>query len=195
VTGKQGLVDHLVAHALRVDHEQGFLLKSGKRSPWFLDAKKTTCDPVGMVAVAEAMLEVLPAEVTALGGLTVGADAQAYATAAIASSRGRALRAFTVRKETKDHGAGGRIAGVLEPGDKVVITEDAATRGTSMLEAAEQIELAGAEVVLLMPVVDRGGTVTAMAGERGYRVQALVTALDLGFPYEKDAPDWAPGNG
>jgi orotate phosphoribosyltransferase len=192
--GHEALVAHLLEHAVRIDREQGFELKSGKRSPWFLDAKKTTCSAAGMVAVADAMLEVLPPEVTALGGLTVGADASAYATAAIASARGRPLNAFTVRKETKDHGAGGRIAGVLGPGDKVAITEDAVTRGVSMLEAAEQIELAGAEVVLLLPVVDRGGTVTAMAEERGYRVHALVTAPDLGFPYEKDSPDWTPSS-
>jgi orotate phosphoribosyltransferase len=191
----EALVAHLLEHAVRVDREQGFTLKSGRKSPWFLDAKKTTCSPEGMVAVAEAMLEVLPPEVTALGGLTVGADASAYATAGIAATKGRRLNAFTVRKETKDHGAGGRIAGVLLPGDKVAITEDAVTRGVSMLEAAVEIEAAGAEVVLLLPVVDRGGTVTDMAAEHGYRVHALVTAPDLGFPYEKDAPDWTPGSG
>ena len=68
----------------------------------------------------------------------------------------------------------------------MVITEDAVTRGVSMLEAAEVIEAAGAEVVLLAPVVDRGGTCAAMAAERGYEFRALVTAEDLGFPYERD---------
>jgi orotate phosphoribosyltransferase len=188
----QALVAHLLEHAVRVDRQQGFQLKSGKRSPWFLDAKQTTCSPTGMVAVAEATLEVLPSEVTALGGLTVGADAAAYATAGIAATRGRLLNAFTIRKEAKDHGMGGRMAGVLGPGDKVAITEDAVTRGVSMLEAAEVIEAVGAEVVLLLPVVDRGGTVTAMAAEKGYEVRALVTAPDLGFPFEKDAEDWQP---
>ena len=66
-----------------------------------------------------------------------------------------------------------------------MITEDAVTRGVSMLEAAEVIrDEGGAEPVLLLPVVDRGGTVAAMAAERGLPLQALVTALDLGFPYE-----------
>ena len=73
-----------------------------------------------------------------------------------------------MRKEVKDHGGGGRIAGALEPGDRVVITEDAVTRGVSMLEAAEVIrDEGGAEPVLLLPVVDRGGTVAAMAAEQG----------------------------
>ena len=108
----------------------------------------------------------------------------AFSLAGIAAVRGRELRAFSVRKEVKDHGGGGRLAGALEPGDKVVITEDAVTRGVSMLEAAEVVREAGAEVVLLMPVMDRGGTVTAMAAEHGIPVKALVTAPELGFAFE-----------
>jgi len=175
------LVEHLLAHSVK---QGDFVLKSGRRSTWFIDAKQTTCSPDGMLLVAEAALEVLPPDITAVGGLTMGADAPAFVIAAIAASRGRPLRAFSVRKEVKDHGGGGRIAGSLLPGDRVVITEDAVTRGVSMLEAADAVLAAGAEPVLLLPVVDRGGTVTAMAAERGIRVHALVTAPDLGFPFE-----------
>ena len=138
------LRDHVLAHSVQ---EGDFTLKSGKRSRWFIDAKQTTCSPEGMVLVADALLEVLPDDVTALGGLTVGADAAAYATAAIATERGRPLRAFTVRKEDKGHGMGGRVAGVLGPGDRVAVTEDAVTRGVSMLEAVEVIRAVGAEAV------------------------------------------------
>ena len=159
-----------------------FVLKSGRRSDWFIDAKQTTCRPDGMLLVAEALLAVLPDEVTALGGLTMGADAAAFATAGIAATRGRPLKAFSVRKEAKDHGGGGRLAGALDPGDKVAITEDAVTRGVSMLEAAEVVRACGAEPVLLVPVVDRGGTVTDLAAEQGLAVRALVTAPDLGLP-------------
>jgi orotate phosphoribosyltransferase len=176
------LVAHLLEHSVRTGD---FTLKSGRRSTWFIDAKQTTCRADGMLLVADAALEVLPADVTAIGGLTMGADAVAFGIAAIAATRGRALRSFSVRKEVKDHGGGGRIAGALEPGDKVVITEDAVTRGVSMLEAAEVVrDEGGAEPVLLLPVVDRGGTVAAMAAEHGLPLQALVTAPDLGFPYE-----------
>lgn len=175
------LVEHLLAHSVRRGE---FTLKSGKRSDWFIDAKQTTCRPDGMLLVADAALAVIPDDVTAIGGLTMGADAAAFAIAAVAATRGRQLRAFSVRKEEKDHGGGGRIAGALEPGDRVVITEDAVTRGVSMLEAAAVVREAGAEPVLLLPVVDRGGTVTAMAAEQGLPVIALVTAPDLGFAYE-----------
>ncbi len=177
------LRDHLLAHSVQ---RGDFTLKSGRQSDWFMDAKRTTCAPEGMLLVAEALLAVLPDDVTALGGLTVGADAAAYATAGIAATKGRMLTAFTVRKEAKGHGMGGRVAGVLRPGDKVAVTEDAVTRGVSMLEAVEVIRAVGAEPVLLVPVVDRGGTVAAMAEEAGIPLRALVTAPDLGFPYERD---------
>jgi orotate phosphoribosyltransferase len=175
------LVEHLLAHSVKRGE---FTLKSGRRSSWFIDAKQTTCRADGMVLVADAALAVIPDDATAIGGLTMGADAVAFGVAAIAATRGRALRSFSVRKEVKDHGGGGRIAGALEPGDKVVITEDAVTRGVSMLEAAEVVRQAGAEPVLLLPVVDRGGTVAAMAAEQGLPLRALVTAPDLGFDYE-----------
>jgi orotate phosphoribosyltransferase len=177
------LIEHLLKHSVRTGE---FVLKSGKVSPWFIDAKQTTCRPDGMLLVVEALLAALPGDVTALGGLTMGADAVAFGTAAIAATRGRELRSFSVRKEVKDHGGGGRVAGALEPGDRVAITEDAVTRGVSMLEAAEVVRAAGAEPVLLIPVVDRGGTCARLAAEAGLAFHALVTAPQLGFPYEKD---------
>lgn len=175
------LVDHIRTHSVR---EGDFVLKSGKATNWFCDAKQTTCRPEGMLLVADAALAAIPHDVTAIGGLTMGADAVAFGVAAVAATRGRELRSFSVRKEIKDHGGGGRIAGALQPGDRVVIVEDAVTRGVSMLEAAEVVRDAGAVPVLLLSVVDRGGTVTAMAAEHDLPFHALVTAPDLGFAYE-----------
>ena len=178
---KSALVAHLLEHAvMRGD----FTLKSGKRTDWFLDAKQTACRPEAMLLVADAVLSLCPPETTAIGGLTMGADPVAYVAAAVAVGRGRPLKAFSVRKEAKDHGGGGRIAGALDPGDKVVITEDATTRGTSLLEAAHVVADLGCEVVLLCAFVDRGGTCEAMAAAEGYRFAAAVTAEDLGFAFE-----------
>jgi orotate phosphoribosyltransferase len=159
-------------------------LRSGKKSDWFIDAKQTTCSPEGMLLVADALLEVLPDEVTAIGGLTMGADAIAFSVAGIAATRGRMLRSFSVRKEEKDHGAGGRIAGALRAGDRVALTDDAITRGVAFLEAAAQVRLAGAEPVVAVPVVDRGGTARALCEAEGIAFTPLATAPDLGFPYE-----------
>lgn len=176
------LRDHLLAHAVR---RGDFVLKSGRRSGWFIDAKQTVCRPEAMLLVAGAVLSAMPPDATAIGGLTMGADPVAFVTAGVAAARGRMLKAFSVRKEAKDHGGGGRIAGALDAGDRAVVTEDAVTRGTSLLEAARAVREVGAEPVLLLAVVDRGGTVAAMAEAEGLRFHALVTAPDLGFPYER----------
>ena len=88
-TAHAGLVEHLRAHSVR---EGEFVLKSGKTSNWFCDAKQTTCRPDGMLLVADAALSILPDDVTAIGGLTMGADAVAFGVAAIAATRGRQLR-------------------------------------------------------------------------------------------------------
>ena len=137
-----------------------------------------------MVDVATLLLERIPLDATAIGGLTMGADGASFITAGVAATRGRMLRAFSVRKEVKDHGAGGRIAGSLLVGDRVVITEDTVTRGTSLLEAANVVREFGAEVVLLLAVVDRGGTVEEMARREGLAFEAVYSAIDLGFAYE-----------
>lgn len=175
------LVEHLLRHAVRRGE---FVLKSGAPSSWFIDGKQTVCRSDGLRLVAAGVLELLPDDVTAIGGLTMGADPVAFGTAAVAATQGRDLRSFSVRKETKDHGAGGRIAGALEPGDRVVVVEDVVSRGTSLLEAARVIRDAGAEPVLLVAVVDRGGTVAELAAEEGLAFRALVTATDLGLPFE-----------
>lgn len=175
------LVQHLQDHSIRVGD---FVLKSGKRSTWFVDAKQTICRPDGMRLVADRALERIPEDIDAIGGLTAGADPVAFGVAAIAASRGRSLRSFSVRKESKDHGVEGRIAGALQPGDRVVITEDAVTRGSSPLEAARVVRAFGAEPVMILAVVDRGGTCAELAAAEGIGFEALVTAPDLGFAYE-----------
>lgn len=172
---------HLLEHSVR---RGDFTLKSGRRSSWFIDAKQTICAPEVMVDVASLLLEVVPSDVTAIGGLTMGADGATFITAAVAATRGRALRAFSVRKEEKDHGAGGRVAGTLLASDRVVITEDTVTRGSSLLEAARVVRDTGASVALLLAVVDRGGTCAAMAAAEGLPFAALYSAPDLGFTYE-----------
>ena len=78
----------------------------------------------------------------------------------------------------------GRIAGALQPGDKVVITEDTATRGTSALEAVAVVRAYGAEVVMILALVDRGGTAAALAAAEGIEFVSLLSAPDLGFPFD-----------
>ena len=174
------LRDHVFQHSLKTGD---FTLKSGRKSSWFLDTKQTMCRPDGALAVANAAFEVIPINATAIGGLTMGADPVAYGIAAVGATRGINLRSFSVRKEAKDHGVTGRIAGALLPGDKVIITEDTVTRGTSIFEAVEAIKEFGAEPIFITVIVDRGGTCAAMAQEAGIPYKPLLTAPDLGFEF------------
>jgi len=174
------LRDHVLAHSVK---RGDFTLKSGARSSWFLDAKQTACRPEGILLVADAALSIISDEVTAIGGLTMGADPVAFGVAAVAATRGRNLRSFSVRKEAKDHGVTGRLAGALESGDRVVITEDTVTRGTSLMDAVDVVRTFGADVVLITVIVDRGGTCAALAEDAGIPYRPLLTAPDLGFPF------------
>lgn len=177
---RAALRDHVLAYSLK---QGDFTLKSGAKSSWFLDTKQTACRPDGMLLMADVALSLIPADATAIGGLTVGADPVAYAVAAIGATRGRSLKSFTVRKEAKDHGVTGRIAGALVPGDRVVITEDTVTRGTSIMEAVDAVRAFGAEPVLITVIVDRGGTCGALAEAAGVPFRPMLTAPDLGFAF------------
>jgi len=171
-------------HVLRYSVKRGdFVLKSGATSTWFLDTKQTACRPDGMLLMADVALGLIPPDATAIGGLTVGADPVAYGVAAVGATRGAGLKSFTVRKEAKDHGITGRIAGALEPGDRVVITEDTVTRGTSIFEAVDAVRAFGAIPVFITVIVDRGGTCGAMAEAAGVPFVPMLTAPDLGFAF------------
>lgn len=179
--------DVLRAHVLEHSVKHGeFTLKSGATSSWFLDTKQTACTPDGIIAVAEAVFEAFADvldEIDAIGGLTMGGDPVAYGVAAVAATRGYRLRSFSVRKDPKQGGITGRIAGALHPGDRVLVTEDTTTRGTSLIEAAEQVAAFGAIPVWMTVIVDRGGTCAAMASERGIDYRPLLVAPELGFGY------------
>ncbi len=177
---RHALREHVLRHSVR---RGDFTLKSGATSTWFLDTKQTACRPDGMLLMADVALSLIPADATAIGGLTVGADPVAYAVAAIGATRGFSLKSFTVRKEAKDHGVTGRLAGALEPGDRVVITEDTVTRGTSPMEAVDVVRAFGAVPILITVIVDRGGTCGAMAEAAGVPFVPMLTAVDLGFEF------------
>lgn len=179
-TARAALRDHVLQYSVKTGD---FTLKSGATSTWFLDTKQTACRADGILLMADVALALIPGDATAIGGLTMGADPVAYGIAAVAATRGVPLRSFSVRKEAKDHGVTGRIAGALQPGDKVVITEDTVTRGTSIFEAVDAVREFGAEPVLITVIVDRGGTVGAMAEAAGIAYRPMLTAPDLGYAF------------
>lgn len=177
---RTALRDHVLRHSVK---RGDFTLKSGAKSTWFLDTKQTACRPDGLLLMADVGLALIPDDADSIGGLTMGADPVAFGLAAVAATRGIHLRTFSVRKEAKDHGITGRIAGALQRGDRVVITEDTVNRGTSPMEAVAAVREFGAVVVLITVIVDRGGTCAGMAAAEGVPFVPMLTAVDLGFDY------------
>ena len=173
---RSSLVSHLRTHALRTDGP--FTLASGAVSSWYLDGRQTTFDGDGARRVAAAVLEVLDPRVTAVGGMTMGADPIAIATAACSD---RPLKAFSIRKAAKDHGTGGRLVGPVTPDDRVCVVEDTMTTGGSTVAAIEVLRSEGVDVVQVITMVDRsGGAAEAAMTSIGLELVALVTPDDLG---------------
>jgi orotate phosphoribosyltransferase len=161
-----------------------FMLASGRRSTFYIDARRTTMSGEGLALIGRLGLERLAARGWApalVGGLTLGADPVAYALAAAARAQGRPLDAFTVRKQAKAHGTGKRIEGCFAPGATVVVVEDVITTGRSAAEAIAAVRAEGGRVVGVLAVVDREEGGRAALEQAGHGVEVLVTATELGL--------------
>ena len=179
VVARAPLIEQLKRDALRTDGP--FTLRSGAVSSWYIDARQTTFDGEGAWHVGRAVLEILDPEVEAVGGMTIGADPMAMATAMAAASEGRALQAFSIRKNAKDHGTGGRLVGPVAAGTRVAILEDTSTTGGAAVEAARCALEEGLKVVQAIALIDRSdGAAAANFSRLGIPHVALVTPTDLG---------------
>lgn len=164
-----------------------FVLASGRRSSFYIDARLTTMSGEGLAVIGGLGLDRLAARgwaPRAVGGLTLGADPIAYALALTARRRGQPLDAFTVRKQAKDHGTGKRIEGCFSAGYPVVIVEDVLTTGRSALDAVRAVEAEGGHVLGVMAVVDRQEGGRDAIEREGYQVETMLTAADLGLSSE-----------
>lgn len=176
---RDALVKHLTSNALRTDGP--FTLSSGAVSDWYLDARQTTFDGQGARLVGDAFLSVLDREVQAVGGMTMGADPIAMATAMTAAEQGRDLKAFSIRKEAKDHGTGGRLVGPVDPSMPVAVVEDTTTTGSAAVEAARYLLDEGFHVVQAIALVDRSaGKARDNFAGLGIEHLALLVPSDLG---------------
>lgn len=174
---RSALIEHLRSHSLRTDGP--FVLSSGLEADWYLDARQTTFSGLGAYLVARAVLEVLDPSVTAVGGMTMGADPIAVATAV--ESEGR-VDAFSIRKAAKGHGTGGRLVGPVAGDDVVAVLEDTTTTGNAFLEAVDVAIDHGLHVVQAIALFDRSGsTVKDRMAARSIPYVALATLPDLGI--------------
>jgi orotate phosphoribosyltransferase len=135
-----------------------FTLRSGARSSYYVDARRTTMSAEGQFLVGKLGWQLLREranEATHVGGLTMGADPVAYAIAHRGWLEGHPLDAFSVRKQAKEHGLGQRIEGGLPEHARCVVVEDSMTTGGSALEAITAVRAHGASVVAVLTIVDR----------------------------------------
>jgi len=156
-------------------------LASGKISQYYIDGKQVTLDAQGLFLAAKVILHMVQAAgADAVGGPTLGADPLAAAVSVLSSQSGNPLKAFIVRKESKDHGMQKMIEGpALTPGDKVVMLEDVITTGGSVLKAIQEVEQLGAKVVKTICLVDRNeGASETLAN---YHYTPIFTLQDLGL--------------
>jgi len=156
------------------------ILSSGQRADWYIDLRRVLLDGNGAPLAGRVMLDTTASlDYEAVGGLTLGADPVATAMMHAAAARGRKLDAFVVRKTEKAHGLQRRIEGPDVAGRRVLAVEDTSTTGGSVLAAVEALEQAGAHVVGVAVVVERGAR--QKIAERGLPYLAAFELADLGL--------------
>jgi orotate phosphoribosyltransferase len=160
-----------------------FTLSSGKKATYYVDMRKLTLDHRAAPAIGRIMLDLIRDVdgVSAVGGLTLGADPIANAMVHASVAAGRPVDAFVVRKEPKDHGRGRQIEGAEVEGKRVVVLDDTVTTGGSPLKAVEVLRKAGAEVVAVATIVDRKTGAQERIEAEGLRWLAAIDLDDLGL--------------
>lgn len=170
---KQQILDKAVVHGK-------VILSSGKEADYYIDLRRVTLDGLAAPLVGKVMRELTDdLSFDAVGGLTLGADPVATAMLHDAAKEGQVLDAFVVRKADKAHGLQRRIEGTEVHGRRVLAVEDTSTTGDSVLAAVEQLEKAGAIVVGIAVIVDRGAG--AILKAKGYEFRAAYSLTDLGL--------------
>ncbi|MFF5210060.1 orotate phosphoribosyltransferase [Streptosporangium sp. NPDC000396] len=156
------------------------VLSSGMEADFYIDMRRVTLDGQAAPLVGRVMLDLTEdLDYDAVGGLTLGADPVATAMLHAAAARGRTLDAFVVRKAQKTHGMQRRIEGPDVAGRRVLAVEDTSTTGGSPLTAVEALREAGAEVVAVATVVDRGAASAIAEAGLPYLTAYNLKDLDL----------------
>ncbi len=185
---KDRLIEIIIAKSFQYRDDPPFTLASGKTSNYYFNCKPTTLDPEGMNLIGGLLFAMLAeADVTAAGGLTLGADALANALAVISFQQGKPIKAFIVRKDVKDHGTKSALEGDVKAGERVVVLDDVITTGGSTITAIERVRAAGLVVDRVIALIDReeGGRENILAYIP--RVESVVTRSEIMRVYEKNS--------
>ena len=170
---RQQIVDKAVVHGK-------VILSSGREADYYVDLRRVTLDAEAAPLIGKVMLDLTSDwQYDAVGGLTLGADPVGTAMLHAAATNGDRVDAFVVRKEGKAHGLQRRIEGPDVAGKRVLAVEDTSTTGSSVLAAVEALREAGAEVVGVAVIVDRGAGDAVR--EAGLEYRAAYSLADLGL--------------
>lgn len=176
--------DQLLKILKSLSYEEGdFVLASGKKSSYYIDAKETTLNPEGMYLTGNIMHAMVReiAGIGAVGGVSIGGDPLVCSVVLAAYGKKDDLVGFLIRKEPKGHGTNRWVEGGknLRKGMNVVILEDVVTTGGSSLKAIEATEKEGYTVKGIVAIIDRleGGKDTIES--KGYIFKSIFTLNDL----------------
>lgn len=178
MTDPRGALLHILRReaVLRGD----FVLSSGRRSSFYLDARRVTLSAAAAPLVGLVFLQHLQElEIDAVAGLTLGADPIVSAVAVVSGQRQHPLDGLIVRKATKEHGAGRRIEGPWRDGMRVAILEDTMTTGASALEAASAVRDAGGAVAAVCGLIDRDEGARRAVEAAGFGFGAIYSVAEL----------------
>jgi orotate phosphoribosyltransferase len=177
---RRRLIDHIAADAV---FHGDFTLTSGKQASYYVDLRKVSLDHRVAPLIGQVMLDLIAdiEGVSAVGGLTMGADPIATAVLHQGAARGLAYDAFVVRKEPKDHGRGKQVEGPDVAGKRVIVLEDTSTTGGSPVKAIAALRAAGAEVAAVAVVVDRATGAREVIEAEGVPYLAAIGLDDLGL--------------
>src|SRR5208283_1298967 len=150
------LLELILKHVFQYSETPAFKLAHGGTSRFYFNCKRITLDPEGQYLIGNLVFEAIKDfGISAIGGLTLGADPIANATAYSSWLRGRPIQSFIVRKTSKDHGIIAAIEGKIKAGDRVAVVDDVVTTGGSTLQAISACRQAGLEIVGVLTLVDR----------------------------------------
>ncbi|MBE9108347.1 orotate phosphoribosyltransferase [Nodosilinea sp. LEGE 07298] len=160
--------------------EGDFVLTSGQRSTYYINGKLVTLHPQGSLMVGRLLLDLVPAETTAVAGLTLGADPLVTAVSLVGLYNERTLFPLIIRKEAKGHGTRAYIEGItLPPGSAVTVLEDVVTTGQSALKAVDRLQSAGYQVDQILALVDRQQGGAELYQSQNLPFKALFTIQDI----------------
>lgn len=153
---KEELIDMLCQKSFKFSEEPIFKLVSGRMSQFYVNCKPVTLCARGIFLAGQLIFEAIQDDnVTAVGGLTFGADPLAVAAAFASELKKNPINAFSIRKTRKDHGIVRWIEGDIQPGERVAVIDDVATTGGSTIKAIERARAEGLDVVKAVVLVDR----------------------------------------